>query len=50
MYFLFSVIHDSIHRSVSQNKKFNDWCGRLASQRMSPGSNIGVFRRCHIQL
>ena len=49
MYNLFSVIHDSIHRSVSRNQKFNDWCGRLASQAMSPGSNTGVFRWGHIQ-
>ncbi len=49
MYTLFSVIHDSIHRSVSQNQKLNDGCGRLASQAMSPGSNTGVFRWGHIQ-
>lgn len=49
MYNLFSVIHDSIHRSVSRNQALNDWCGRLASQAMSPGSNTGVFRWGHIQ-
>lgn len=49
MYLLFSVIHDSIHRAISTNIRFNDWCGRLAATGMSPGSTLGLFRWCHIQ-
>jgi len=49
VYLLFSVIHDSIHRAISTNIRFNDWCGRIASMAMSPGTTLGLFRWGHIQ-
>lgn len=49
VYLLFSVIHDSIHRSISSNHRINDWCGRIAATFMSPGSTLGLFRWGHIQ-
>lgn len=48
-YFMFSAVHDAIHRSVSSNIKLNDWVGRLALLPLSPMTSLGLFRWGHIQ-
>jgi fatty acid desaturase len=48
-YVAFSVVHDSIHRSISTNVTLNDWVGRLALPLAVPYATVGVFRWNHIQ-
>lgn len=48
-YSMFSVVHDSIHRSISSNIRLNDWFGRLALIAVSPMVTLGLFRWGHIQ-
>lgn len=49
IYWMFSVVHDSIHRSVSQNQALNDLIGRIAILMLSPVASLGLFRWGHIQ-
>ena len=48
-YLAFSVVHDSIHRSISSDIDLNDWVGRIAVLLVVPYVNLGLFRWAHIQ-
>lgn len=48
-YLAFSVVHDSIHRSISSHQPLNDWVGRAAVLLVVPYVNLGLFRWAHIQ-
>lgn len=48
-YLIFSVIHDSIHRSVSSNQRLNDALGQFSLLAFSPMVSLGLFRWGHIQ-
>src|SRR5450755_3170152 len=47
-YVAFSVVHDSIHRAVSANTKFNDWIGQLALLLVAPYVSLKLFRWGHV--
>lgn len=49
-YLIFSVIHDSIHRSVSSNRKLNDALGQFSLLAFSPMVSLGLFRWMFIDL
>ena len=48
-YMAFTVMHDASHNSVSRNKQFNDWCGRLATWLLLPAPFFRMFRYVHMQ-
>ena len=48
-YWYFSVIHDSIHRSISKNKKLNDFIGQLAASTFAPYATLPIFRWAHME-
>ncbi len=48
-YMAFTVMHDASHNSVSLNKPFNDWCGRLATWMILPAPLFRMFRYVHMQ-
>jgi fatty acid desaturase len=47
-YVAFSVIHDSIHRAVSTNTRFNDAVGQLGLILVLPYVDMRMFRWAHI--
>lgn len=47
-YMSFSVIHDSIHRSVSSNTKFNDRIGQIGLDFVLPYVDARMFRWAHV--
>lgn len=47
-YLAFSVGHDSIHRAVSSNAKFNDFVGQSGLMLIVPYVDIRLFRWAHI--
>lgn len=49
MYFAFTVIHDSIHRSAARNQTLNDMLGRVILLVFAPHVGLGLFRWAHIQ-
>ncbi|MFN9525620.1 MAG: fatty acid desaturase [Pseudomonadaceae bacterium] len=49
MYWQFTVVHDSIHRSAARNQKLNDWIGHIGVASFAPQINLGIFRWAHIQ-
>jgi len=48
-YMAFTVMHDASHNSISRNKQFNDWCGRLAICLLLPAPIFRMFRYVHMQ-
>lgn len=48
-YWFFSIIHDAIHRSVSKNKKLNEFIGQLGSTIFNPIASLELFRWGHFQ-
>ena len=48
-YMAFTVMHDASHNSVSRNKLFNDWCGRIATSMLLPAPFFRMFRYVHMQ-
>ncbi|HDR8982676.1 fatty acid desaturase [Burkholderia vietnamiensis] len=48
-YFLFTVAHDSIHRSAARSQSLNDWIGRIGITLVFPHVTLGLFRWAHIQ-
>ncbi|HVL00539.1 MAG TPA: fatty acid desaturase [Dongiaceae bacterium] len=48
-YWFFSVIHDAIHRSVSQHKWLNETIGQVASTLFNPIASLELFRWGHLQ-
>lgn len=49
MYWQFTVVHDSVHRSASSNQTLNDWFGHIGIATFAPHINLGIFRWAHIQ-
>lgn len=49
MYWQFTVVHDSIHRSAAKNQKLNDWLGHIGIATFAPHVNLGLFRWAHVQ-
>lgn len=49
MYWQFTVVHDSIHRSAAKNQTLNDWFGHIGIATFAPHVNLGIFRWAHIQ-
>lgn len=47
-YAAFSVVHDSVHRTVSSNVTLNDWIGQLALLLVAPYVTLKLFRWGHI--
>jgi beta-carotene hydroxylase len=47
-YAAFSVVHDSVHRSISSNTIVNDWTGQLALLLVAPYVTLSLFRWGHI--
>lgn len=47
-YLAFSVVHDSIHRSISSNTRINDWVGQIGVAIVLPYINMKLFRWAHI--
>jgi fatty acid desaturase len=47
-YVAFSVVHDSIHRAVSVNTRFNDSVGQLALLLVAPYVSLKLFRWGHV--
>jgi fatty acid desaturase len=47
-YVAFSVVHDSLHRAISTNMKFNDWVGQLALLLVAPYVSLKLFRWGHV--
>ena len=48
-YLLFSPIHDSLHRSVSSNHKFNEFIALLTVNGLTPYASVKLFRFMHMQ-
>lgn len=48
-YCAFSVVHDSIHRAISTDRRLNDWLGQATVLALSPMVSLGLFRWGHIQ-
>jgi len=48
-YMAFTVMHDASHNSLSRNKQFNDWCGRIATWMLLPAPFFRMFRYVHMQ-
>jgi beta-carotene hydroxylase len=46
-YLAFSTGHDSIHRAISSNKRFNDAVGHLGLGVVLPYVDLGMFRWAH---
>ena len=49
MYWQFTVVHDSVHRSAARNQKLNDWIGHIGVATFAPHINLGIFRWAHVQ-
>ncbi|MCY1262357.1 Fatty acid desaturase [compost metagenome] len=49
MYWQFTVVHDSVHRSAAKNQTLNDWIGHIGVATFAPHINLGIFRWAHIQ-
>lgn len=49
MYWQFTVVHDSVHRSAARNQKLNDLIGDIGVATFAPHINLGIFRWAHIQ-
>ena len=49
VYFLFSVVHDSSHGSISKNKALNDWFGRVGMLFFGPIATLDLARWIHMQ-
>ncbi|AOE86796.1 fatty acid desaturase [Pseudomonas sp. TCU-HL1] len=49
MYWQFTVVHDSVHRSAARNQKLNDLVGHIGVATFAPHINLGIFRWAHIQ-
>ncbi|GLU39256.1 fatty acid desaturase [Pseudomonas sp. NBRC 100443] len=49
MYWQFTVVHDSVHRSAAKNQTLNDLIGRIGVATFAPHINLGIFRWAHIQ-
>ena len=47
-YWVFTVGHDAVHRSVSSNTRLNDFIGQTGLMLAAPYVNIKLFRWCHI--
>lgn len=47
-YLAFSIVHDSIHRTISSNTRLNDWIGQSAVLLGAPYVNLKLFRWAHI--
>ena len=47
-YYAFTVIHDSLHRSISRNSRLNDVVGHIATLILSPYSDPRLFRWIHM--
>ena len=47
-YAAFSVVHDSVHRTISANTAVNDWIGQLALLLVAPYVTLKLFRWGHI--
>lgn len=48
-YFLFSPIHDGLHRSISSNQSFNDFIAFLTVNGLTPYASVKLFRFMHMQ-
>ena len=48
-YWFFSIIHDSIHRSVSRHKALNEIIGQVGSTLFNPIASLELFRWGHLQ-
>lgn len=47
-YFAFSIVHDSIHRAISTDARFNDFIGQTAVWLGAPYVDLRLFRWGHI--
>ena len=48
-YLTFTVVHDSLHRSVAANARLNDFIGQCAVYMITPYVHLKLFRWGHIQ-
>lgn len=48
-YWLFTTVHDAIHRSLSRNTKFNDFVGNFVIRWVTPYANLGMLRWAHME-
>lgn len=48
-YWLFTVLHDSTHRAISNNTRLNDWLGQISLLPLLPIPLYKMFRFVHMQ-
>lgn len=48
-YFFFTIIHDGVHRAITQNKKLNDFICQLAITCYAPFAAMPFFRWAHME-
>ncbi|WP_342806359.1 fatty acid desaturase [Alteromonas sp. M12] len=48
-YWFFSVMHDSVHRSISKDKKLNDLIGQIVTSIYAPYASLELFRWAHME-
>ncbi|MFT4727797.1 MAG: beta-carotene hydroxylase [Granulosicoccus sp.] len=49
LYFLFSIMHESLHRSLSRNKNVNEILGRFSLLLLIPAAPLEIARWAHFQ-
>lgn len=49
MYWQFTVVHDSVHRSAAKGQQLNDLIGHIGVATFAPHISLGIFRWAHIQ-
>lgn len=48
-YWVFTLGHDGVHRSIASNAKLNDFLGQTALMLGGPYISLKIFRWCHIR-
>jgi len=49
VYASFTPLHDATHRTVSRNRRFNDFVGTLSCLLLLPGITTRIYRYLHLQ-
>lgn len=49
LYFVFTIMHEALHRNVSSNLRINEFFGRLSLMLMIPASPLEIARWAHFQ-
>ena len=49
LYFVFTIMHEALHRNVSSNNRVNEFFGRLTLMMMIPAAPLEIARWAHFQ-